>query len=362
MKNIAILIPSLKSGGAEKQAVLLAASLSRQYNVFLLIFYGEMSIAEANAKILSTVTSIHVEKLCGSFLKKILLLYKLIKTRSIDVALNYLTLPDVCGSFIERVAGVKRVYNGIRNSRLPFLKFIIEKTSHNCWATGTVFNCYSGAEYFMSKGFRKSKCIVIPNCYPNIAEYFERKPKEVVNIITVGRFVPQKDYETAIKTISFIKDKKIHFDIVGYGELEHKVRDWVKQYGISDIASIHINPNNVQDLLRSSDIYLSTSLFEGTSNSIMEAMDRSLPVVATNVGDNTYLVADGRSGYLHSIGDAEGMAMSLITLIESAETRNIFGKEGNQILHQQYSLSLFEKNYINLIETLVSTKKSQKSF
>lgn len=350
MKNIAILIPSLKSGGAEKQASLLATILSKKCKVYLIIFYGDMIIAEANANILNSTSEVHIEKLEGNFFQKFSFLYKFLKNNSIDVAFNYLTLPDVYGGLIEKIAGVKRVYNGIRNSRLPLLKLITERVSHKFWATGTIFNCYSGSEYFISKGFRKSKCIVIPNCYPSISLPIERNNSDIVHIITVGRFVPQKDYETAIKTISCLNNKNIRFDIVGYGELEKDIRGWVKQYGISDIVTIHINPNNVQDLLRNADIYLSTSLFEGTSNSIMEAMNWSLPVVATNVGDNKYLVTEGKSGYLHSIGDAEGMAASLNILVESIKTRNMLGKEGNKKLQEHYSVSLFESQYINLIK------------
>ena len=64
--------------------------------------------------------------------------------------------------------------------------------------------------------------------------------------------------------------------------LEAQIREWVELYGIKDRTDIHIKPNNVSELERNADIYISTSLFEGTSNSIMEALNWSLPVVATN--------------------------------------------------------------------------------
>ena len=171
-------------------------------------------------------------------------------------------------------------------------KNVLEWISHNFVATGTIFNCYSGEKAFIKKGFKKSKCITIPNCFPNIAEPKETTDKEKVRIITVARFHPQKDYETAVKAIAFLKkaNKNFVFDLCGYGYLEDQIRRWVKKYGVEDVVEFHIHPNNIPDLLSQADIYISTSLFEGTSNSIMEAMNWCLPVVCTNVGDNGKLV------------------------------------------------------------------------
>ncbi|MBO7272587.1 MAG: glycosyltransferase family 4 protein, partial [Bacteroidaceae bacterium] len=102
--------------------------------------------------------------------------------------------------------------------------------------------------------------------------------------------------------------------------------------------------------VRDADIYLSTSLFEGTSNSIMEAMNWSLPVVATNVGDNNHLVIDGVNGTLHPIGDAKGMAESIANLLTNYELRKEYGLASNKNLRENYSMEIFEKRYLKLIE------------
>jgi glycosyltransferase involved in cell wall biosynthesis len=123
----------------------------------------------------------------------------------------------------------------------------------------------------------------------------------------------------------------------------------VEEFGVADVVNIYINPKNVQDIVLASDIYLSTSLFEGTSNSIMEALNWSLPVVATNVGDNNHLIKEGENGYLHEIADAESMAESLSILLQSAELRNEFGRNSNKNLRDNYSMEIFEKRYLDLI-------------
>mgnify|MGYP003289402675 FL=1 len=352
MKNIAIVIPSLSAGGAEKQAALLAVTLQKSYHVDIFLLHGIDSISPQNRALLEG-SDVAVHALCGTMLFKLCQLRRELKRRGVDVLFNYLTSCNVVGAIAGRMAGVKRIYGGIRNTRVEWSKMVADRFIHNHVATGSIYNCYSGAEYFTSKGYKATRNIVIPNCFMNIAEPMVRADREVKHIVTVGRFVPQKDYRTLIRTIASLRALRKEFvvDIVGYGEQEQNIVAWINEFGVEDSVNIYIKPDNVQDILRDADIYLSTSLFEGTSNSIMEAMNWSLPVVATDVGDNSHLIADGVSGMLHPIGDAEGMAQSLARLIDSADMRNSMGANGNNNLHENYTMELFEQRYVDLIES-----------
>lgn len=348
MKRVSILLSTIDSGGAEKQAVLLASQLSKHTEVNLIVLYGNHSEYKRNVDLLAEST-VKVHKLIGNMLSKLRCIKSIIKESETEVLLNYLTMPDFVGSLVGRMCGI-RVYNGIRNSRMPKSKMLIEKIAHNLLATGTIYNCYSGADYFGNHGFRRKKNIVIPNCFPNIEEIIIRPDHKVKTIITVGRFDPQKDYETLIKSVARLSRNDFRLCIVGYGVLENQIRAWVKEYNIENKTDIYIKPNNVPELERNADIYISTSFFEGTSNSIMEALNWSLPVVATNVGDNDHLVIDGENGFLHPIGDVNGLSASLCLLLDSAKLRNQMGKMSNINLRENYSMEIFEKRYIDLIE------------
>ena len=350
-KNIAILIPTINAGGAEKQASLLASRLATKYNVCVILYSGEAKVNIANIQRLEEA-NIKIHKLIGATFAKIQELKSLLKENNIEILFNYLTKPNFIGSIAAKKAGVAHIYNGIRNSRIDWWKLILERFAHNHYATATIYNCYSGEEYFSSKGLKKEKAIVIPNCFPNISEPIVREDKEVKHIVTVGRFVPQKDYKTIIVTIAELVKLRQDFvmDIIGYGEEEQNIRGWIKEYGVGEYINIHIRPDNVQDIVRDADIYLSTSLFEGTSNSIMEALNWSLPVVATNVGDNNHLVIGGVNGTLHPIGDAKGMAESIANLLNNYELRKEYGLASNKNLRENYSMDIFEKRYLNLIE------------
>lgn len=173
---------------------------------------------------------------------------------------------------------------------------------------------------------------------------------DIKTIITVGRFVPQKDYLTAIKSVAALKERDdIRFHIVGYGPLEKQIRKWIQEFGIKKNTLISINPPNVPSLLKNADIYLSTSLFEGTSNSIMEALNFSLPVVCTDVGDNFQLVQNGLNGFLHAKGDYNAISNSLGYLLDNIDIRNKFGARGNEILRENFSIEIFYQQYLKLI-------------
>lgn len=348
--NIAILIPTLKQGGAEKQATLLATILDNHHKVDLFLLYGDCDIAPQNKELLER-SNVTLHRLQGGIISKFGQLKRELKACNTDIMFNYLTSCNVIGGIAGRCAGVKRVYGGIRNARLEWHKTIVERFVHNHIATGTIYNCYSGAEYFSSNGFKKSKNIVIPNGFQGIAEPIIRSDREVKHIVTTGRFVPQKDYRTMLQTIAHLKGIRQDFvmDIIGYGTEESNIRAWITELDLGKYINIFIKPDNVQEIVRDADIYLSTSLFEGTSNSIMEALNWSLPVVATDVGDNKYLVENCVNGTLHNIGDANRMASSISNLLDSVELRNKYGNNGHTILSNKFSTEMFYQNYFQLI-------------
>lgn len=351
-KCISIFVSTIGSGGAEKQAALLAKALSDNYKVLFIALYGNYEQSETVVLLLKE-SGADIYLLTGSWLKKICQFGKILRNNNVCCVFNYLTQCDFWGAIIARLCGVKQIYNGIRNSEMEKYKFVLEFVSHNFVASGTIFNSYTGEKSFIHRGFIK-KTTTIPNCFINIANPIKRSETELKNIITVGRFVPQKDFKTAIRAISLLKKKRqdFIFNIVGYGILENEIREWVKCYDVSDVVKFYINSNDITKLLLQSDIYLSTSLFEGTSNSIMEAMNCCLPIVATKVGDNPILVSENHSGFLHSIGDYKNIAISIEKLLSNTELRNRMGAHANMILRKNYSFEIFKTRYLGILEKL----------
>ncbi|CDB97868.1 glycosyl transferase group 1 [Bacteroides sp. CAG:443] len=352
MKDIAIFVKNLTSGGAEKQSVLLAKALSGYYQIHYIIFNGN-KIHPKYMDLLKEDPRIQIQSFIGGHLSRYNEFVTYLQKNNIRVIFSYLTAANFYACMAGRKVNAK-VFTGLRNAQLPLLKCWADKLLTNSFAEKAISNSYSGKENFITKGFKSEKIIVIPNCFEHIKDYTQKKRKDKVHIITVGRFVPQKDYETAIHAIAKLKKTydNIVFDIVGYGNMETQVRKWIRQYVIDDITTIYINPNNIAELLDQADIYISTSLFEGTSNSIMEAMNADLPIVATNVGDNGQLVQNQKNGFVTNKKDWKDIASKLAILIDNEELSLNMGKQSKLFLSNNYSVEQFRKSYLSILSSI----------
>ena len=116
--------------------------------------------------------------------------------------------------------------------------------------------------------------------------------------------------------------------------------------------------SDVAEIVKETESPLSTSLFEGLSNSIMEAMEFSLPIVATDVGDNKELIVSGKNGFLTNVGDIEDISTKLLKLIVDDKLRVQMGLNSYIYLKDNFSIEKFKQRYIELIENLVNQKKN----
>jgi glycosyltransferase involved in cell wall biosynthesis len=357
IQNVSILIRALKSGGAEKQSVLLAKALNDDYRVFLVVQRG--NVVEQKFIDFISENGLNLVLLKGSLYQRLNTFYKFLRKENIEIIFSYLPSDNFWSGIIGKIARVRFLVGGIRSIKLPLHKYPIIKFLHLFIHDYTIFNSYSAYQRFVRKGFKRKKSVVLTNCIELIPSPIVRNQNNPVKILTVARFTNQKDYYTALKSIQFFllnfypHEIQIHYQIVGFGVLEERIRQWIHDLDLSDHVTLLINPPNISELFRNADIYFSTSIFEGFSNSIMEAMNHSLPVVATDVGDNNMLVINEKTGYLTPKYDFKTMAEHLADLIRYPEKRNLFGEAGYHLLKAKCSIDSFRNNYIVFLDSLV---------
>jgi glycosyltransferase involved in cell wall biosynthesis len=96
-----------------------------------------------------------------------------------------------------------------------------------------------------------------------------------------------------------------------------------------------------------------SSLTEGLSNSLLEAMAMSLPVVTTDVGGTVELVDNGISGFLVSQMDPHALAQAVIALIGNDQLRGCIGQAARKRIEQKFSFANRLTNVEHLYECLL---------
>ena len=350
---VAIFVKNLENGGAEKQAALLARLLAPSREVHFVVFNAKRT-HQRTLDLVRSSPGVRYAAFEGPLLLRFVRFVRHLRRHRVALVFSYLTAANAIACLAKPFCRIK-VCTGLRNARLPFFKRLADGLLTWAGADCAVVNCHSGRNAFARCGFNRRKLVVIPNCIETGSPPMERPPAAIPRIVTVGRFVPQKDYPTALRAAAELARRGIpfEFDIAGHGSGEAALRREITRLGLDGRIHLHVNPPDIPGLLRRADIYLSASLFEGTSNSIMEAMNAGLPVVATAVGDNARLVRDGLNGFLCPPRDAPALAEKLARLLASPPLRGQMGRESRRILADDFSAETFLRAYQTLIDRLL---------
>jgi glycosyltransferase involved in cell wall biosynthesis len=343
----------MTTGGAEKQPIILAEALRFKYNTMLIIYFGE----HKDERLIRLVPDgINLVFLTGNHVKRFFQLYQILRKRRNGFSLSYLMGANILNAVIGTAAGVKIRLGGFRNSKYPVWKLIIQRYLHQAFLTGSIVNNERGKQYLIKRGVKATTLFRIHNGIPlEIGSGYKQAPIDSFNILIVARFDAQKDYPTLLaccKKVIMDAKQEVRLIIIGHGALEKWLRNQVKVMGLENHTEIHINPPKIDFFYRKSHIYLSASLFEGVSNSIMEAMTFGLPVFATDVGDNNLLVKHGETGLLFPVKSPEKMAKAIIELLENPEKLKAMGVKGYYHIRSNFSMDNFYNNYVNLLELL----------
>ncbi|MEE9293571.1 MAG: glycosyltransferase [Phycisphaerae bacterium] len=108
------------------------------------------------------------------------------------------------------------------------------------------------------------------------------------------------------------------------------------------------------------DVTVLTSRHEGTPNVLLESMACGVPVVATNVADNAFVVPSGEVGYHVDVDDADGMAEKVCGLLSRHEERRRMGAAARAWVERQFSTSALARNTEAVYAELLAGKRSRR--
>jgi sugar transferase (PEP-CTERM/EpsH1 system associated) len=187
----------------------------------------------------------------------------------------------------------------------------------------------------------------------------ERRGGEGVGrAVTVARLHAVKDQATLLRAARRIADARPGFRLalVGDGPEREGLERLRRELALEEIVRFHGHRDDVRTLLLESDLFMLSSVSEGLSLTLLEAMAAGLPVIATDVGGNREVVTHGETGFLVAPASPEAVASATLSLLDDPARAQAMGRSGRRRVEQVFDLRVMVRRYEALYLELIGPK------
>ena len=184
-------------------------------------------------------------------------------------------------------------------------------------------------------------------------------PDTPFRLVTTSSILWRKGYEYALLAVRQLVERglPVRFDIIGDGPEGQRLLYTIHDLGLQEHVVWHgpLPPAAVVGRLQAADVFLLTSLSEGISNAVLEAMACGLPVVTTDVDGLPEAVGDGVEGFLVPPRDPAATADALARLAASPELRQRMGQAGRHRVLADFRLDDQADAFAGLFRKVAAT-------
>lgn len=357
-------ITSMDNGGAETMVVELARTIKKsgEHDVFIFTF-GNVHVAKLcrRYKVKHIIIPEHIQKFkaiqywplfaltFGSFLNRC----------GVEVLHSHLYKATLMGGMTSIVSGIKHIATQHdvytitdKPSRAKYLRWLSKYGTTIVTISKNMTNIYRDLCNIPNEKLKLIYNGIDTGMYSPVLK-FKTKDSPFV-FVTVGRLEKVKNIEMLLNSFVALKEinplANIKLVIIGDGSERKKLENLVKNDStISNNVVFTGMIGNVYEEICKADCFTMTSITEGLSMSILEAMSAGLPIVVTDVGGNYELVKIGKNGYLTMsqsyIEHAKNMEKTYKMTNEHIKE---FGYHSRAIAQSKFSLESMCSNYINL--------------
>jgi len=363
--SVVLVIDDLEFGGAQRQVVELANNMDPdRFDVHVCTLSDYVPLG---SQLRDSATRLHtiVKKHRMDF-GVVPRLARLLRTLDADIVHSYLFSADIASRLAGRLAGTPVVIGSERNTDyVPKKRHVLAYRLTRRCVDLTIANSRAGAQ-FNSKTYGQpiADYRVVYNGVDT--ERFrpqdQRAARAALDIATGDRLVgvfasfkPQKNHAMALRAfarvlLSFpdarlvLVGDRLYGNMNGTAEYHSRMEALIGELGIRHHCLFLGNRADVEQIYPACDVTVLSSRYEGTPNVLLESMACGVPVVATNVSDNSHVVKEGQTGFLVDLEDEETMARHITHLLGHGELRREMGQKARDWMVTEFSLERLARN------------------
>ena len=175
---------------------------------------------------------------------------------------------------------------------------------------------------------------------------------QTILIGSIGNLYKNKGYEYLIEAIKISNIQypisNIKLIIIGSGPEQNNLQLQINNYELQNKIILTGSIGDAAQLLSAFDIYVCSSVKEGLPYSILEAMQASLPIVATNIGAIPEIITNNQNGLLAATQNPGSLAIKIKYLIDNINIAQQLGEQAKKDVKEKFSLEQMIKKTANL--------------
>lgn len=357
MKKIVFVIEQLYGGGAERVTAALMNEMCKSAEVHLLQTYHDDPAKNfpTDARVISHMIGAKKGGRVSVVWGRLLFLRRMIAKLKPDCVVSLAT-PNTATLITAAMLGRKTpLVLSERNdpARFPDSKVIrLFRLLNYFRCDGLVFQTHE-AQAFFPESIRKKSEIICNPLTGTLPERYEGARERT--IINCCRLVPQKNLELLIDAFSDIANAfpDVSLEIFGEGpernRLEKKIRDMKLE------SRVHLPgySDNIYARMRACAMFVSSSDYEGISNSMLEAIALGVPTICTDcpVGGAREVIRSGENGFLVPTGDRKALADAMRRMLENPQLAERMSRTGAE-LRKEISVAAIVKKWMDYIDRI----------
>lgn len=360
MARIAVYVPSLMGGGAERVMLNLATGFADAGHEAILVMDRRIGAYADKVPRQVRCVDLGAKRSLLAFPK----LRRFVREEQPDVLLSALFINNITAALVRKVTGercrvflsehntlsIQLQHTKVRWQRLlgPYLRHVLP------WADGMIV-VSPGVGDDLGKAFGlKMPIHAIGNPVLPLdagALYDEPvlpwPPHPGPTFLGVGRLSLQKDFATLIRAFAKVRAvRPARLVILGEGPEGEALRGLAKALGVAEDVLIPGFADTVHPYYRMADVFVLSSAWEGFGNVLVEAMAIGTPVVSTDCPNGpAFILENGRYGDLVPVGDAEAMAAAMLRALEVSPA----AREAARLRAEDFRIDRIAAAYLDVI-------------
>jgi len=174
-------------------------------------------------------------------------------------------------------------------------------------------------------------------------------------ILHVGRIIEQKNHLGLLSVFQLVLEQipTAKLLLVGSGPLQSLIEETVAKRGLTNAVYLLGFRDDISSLMSKCDVFLFPSIHEGFPMVALEAHAANLPVVGSRIAGLTEAVIDGDTALLHDIQDIDGMAKSVVKLVNNPVYAHQLTQAGFTRVKDHYSTEVSAKRLQEIYSSFV---------